>query len=116
MIVPRRTVRLAGDQHLLAGVEKHLAKGSLVLADQTYTTKQLVKMIKRRIDKAKAVLAAQVALKDLVTEEESEIAQTKIFVDALRQALRAMFGTTASTLADFGLAPRKRRKERRKAK
>jgi hypothetical protein len=105
----RRNTYVADDQHLIDGMEKHLSKDSLRLAGSTYTSQDVTRVLQARMDATKAVLVAKAALKDRANEEAVQRAETKDLVDALRQTLLAMFSTSAATLADFGLSPRKRR-------
>jgi hypothetical protein len=104
----KKTTRVAKDQKLIAGVQKHFAGASLVLPSKTYTAAEAVKILQERIDVTGPADAVLATYRNAVAAEKAKIADTKEFVLELEQLVRAMFGKNAETLADFGLAPRKR--------
>jgi hypothetical protein len=99
--------RMVVDQKLIAGVQKHFAGASLVLADKSFTTAEVVAFLQKRIDAAGPVETARAAWMSLADAEKATVAETQKFVKALRALVRAMFGTNVATLTDFGIALRK---------
>jgi hypothetical protein len=104
-----KTSQMAGEQKLIAGVEKHLSKVTIHIAGKTFTPKQIVSILQARASATNAASAARAAWLKVVSEERVQHAQTKEIVDGLRQVLLVMFGSAVDTLNDFGLSPRKRR-------
>ena len=104
-----RTTQLAGDLKLLAGVQKFLPNSSLVIAGKTYTTSDVVQVLKARADGGNGVLTAHSALQNAVKADRDEHASTKPFVDALKAVLLVLFANALDTLAELGLKPRKAR-------
>ncbi len=95
------------EQQLIAGVHKHLAGMSLVLRNQTFKAKDVEMFLQERIDTRTAANAARAVWHGLLDAEEAKMQETNELVSALRQVVVAMFGSDASKLADFGIAPRK---------
>ncbi len=109
----RRSAQLAGDHHLIAGLEKLFPKGSLQLAGGTHSSKELVALLKARVAAAEAVLPVKAQLATLVAAQNAEIAKTQPVVAALVEYLHAVLGPDTAKLSEFGLAPRKRRGQRK---
>jgi hypothetical protein len=107
---PNTSTQVARDMQLVAGIKKHLNNASLIIAGKTYTAADAVNILQARIDAANAIPPAKAAWQNLVKLARSEVAQTKLFVSALRQAIRIMFSQAVDTLADFGISPQKTRK------
>jgi hypothetical protein len=99
-----KATRVAVDQKLIDGVQKHLASASLILAGKTYTAAEAVKFLQERIDAVASVKARTAEVTNAIAAEKAKVAETKHLVSALRQFVRAAFGTDAATLADFGIA------------
>jgi len=104
-----KTARIAGDQDLINGINAQLKGASLTVANQVVTASQAVATLQARIDATNAVTTAKAAWQTAVKTEDTELAQTKLFVAALRKAVSIMFAGATSTLADFGIAPPKPR-------
>jgi hypothetical protein len=102
-----KTMRMVVDQKLIAGLRKHFAGASLVLADKTFTTAEVVAFLQKRIDAAGPVETARAAWMNLADAEQATVAETQKYVAALRALLKAMFGTNVATLTDFGIVLRK---------
>lgn len=98
------------DQSMLAGVQKDLANQSFTVQDKPCTTQDVVNVLQGRISKGQAVIAARAALAAAVKAFLDERASTAGFVSAFRTIVRGMFNSP-STLADFGLEPRKSTKK-----
>jgi hypothetical protein len=99
-----KATRVAVDQKLIVGVQKHLAGAPLVLAGKTFTAAEAVQFLQERVDAASSVKTLTAAVTNAVAAEKAKVAETKKYVSALRQLVHAMFGTNAETLADFGIA------------
>ena len=96
-----KATRVAKDQKLIDGVQKHYAGQSLVLSGKSFTAPEAVQLLQERIDAAKTVETVHAALTNAVAAETSK------YVAALRQLVLATFGTNAEALVDFGIVPRK---------
>ncbi|HEX8792930.1 MAG TPA: hypothetical protein VF765_18420 [Polyangiaceae bacterium] len=95
---------------MLAGVQKDLANQSFTVQDKPCTTQDVVNVLQGRISKGQAVIAARAALAAAVKAYLDERTSTGGFVSAFRAIVRGMF-TNPTTLADFGLEPRKSTKK-----
>jgi hypothetical protein len=98
--------RMVVDQRLIAGVQKHLGGASLVLADKSFTTAEVVAFLQKRIDAAGPVETARAAWMSLADAEKATVAETSKYVSALRALVKAMFGMNVATLTDFGIVLR----------
>jgi hypothetical protein len=108
---PSSKLLFAEIQKVMAGVQKHLAGKTLVLANTTITAEAFV-----------AALAAKtVQLSGIENARQAWLAQSKAFDDAyademepqllaLRQLVQSTFGMSGSELVDFGMKPRPTRK------
>jgi hypothetical protein len=103
-----KTTRVAKDQKLIAGVQKRFAGASLILAGKTFTALEAAQFLQERIDVAGPVETARATWTSAVAAEKAKIADTKQYVLALEQLVRAMFGSNVEALAEFGLSPRTR--------
>jgi hypothetical protein len=83
---------------------------SLIIAGKVYTIAEIVQILQARIDGTNAASAAKATYQNLVQADRRELAQTKLFVAGLRQAVYIMFSLAVDTLADFGINPHKTRK------
>ena len=103
-----QTLQLAADQKLIDGLVKHASDiPSLVLGTKTVTNAELVSGIQQLIALTKASASARVALSTAVASSKAaRLAQRPILQD-LKLTLQARFSTDKTTLADFGLTPRK---------
>jgi hypothetical protein len=106
---------VAQDQSLLAGVQKDLANQNFTVNDKACTTQDVVNVLQARISKGLAVQAARAALKAAVKDNLDERSTTGGFVSAFRTIVKGMF-QSPTTLADFGLQPRKSTKTTLKTK
>ncbi|HEY8042343.1 MAG TPA: hypothetical protein VIF15_21215 [Polyangiaceae bacterium] len=111
MTTTNRTIQLAADQAIVDGLTKHTSDiPSLVLGNQTLQNADIVKRVEQMIANAKAAAAARVIWLAAVATDKALRAQDRQFIDDLKQTLRARFSSDGTTLAEFGLAPRKRAK------
>ena len=103
-----RSDKMAADQKLEDGLNKHAATiTTLVLGGVAMTTLQVVALLQKRIDAAKATQLGRASWQTLIKDETAERARTRIEVAGLRQALLAAFAGQVDVLADFGLTGRK---------
>jgi hypothetical protein len=104
---PTRKDRL---RTLIAGVQKHFPAASLILAGQTIPIAQLLLRIEQDIDATDAAIQAHSAWIEKVQVERNSHRELAPLLRALRSMVFAQFGEAkdaASTLGDFGFAPRK---------
>ena len=99
-----RTARNAADQALIDGINAVLATTvSLSVGGQAMTPKDIVQLLKARIDAGKAVEPAKAAFLAASKADKDERAKTAATVAAVRRLLVAMFASDHETLAKFGL-------------
>ena len=103
------TTQLARDQQMIAGIQKH-PTASWVIAGKMYSAQQALDVLQARVNAALAVPPAKATYANTVLAANTEISNTKQFVDDLRQATAIMFRSQVDTLSDFGIAPPKTRK------
>lgn len=106
--INNRSEQLASDQNLINGLTKNQATlPPLLIGGTSYKATDAIAVLQKRIDTAKAVAPAKAAWQAAVSAEDAEISSTKSFVSGLKAALLVAFASSPSTLADFGLNPRK---------
>jgi len=96
-------------QALINGFTKHATNISLTLASQTYTTSQIAAVLQSLVSSGTSVLTTRTAWHDAVLDNRKVGAQYASFMTDLRAILEAMYSNSSSTLADFGMTPRKAR-------
>jgi len=107
----KRNDRIAGDEAMIAGVQKFFAQfATLPVGATNVTPADIVKVFQDRIDKATAAQTAEAARTAAVKADRDERASTDSFVKALRRIVLGMFEAAPDTLAVFGLKPPKARK------
>jgi hypothetical protein len=105
-----RRNRTSSDEHLIAGIRKHIGKSApLLLAGEKLSVAELTALLQSRIDTARAIVPVLAAWRLAVQADRKRVEQTQHVVNALRQYVAAMYGASLDVLADFGLAPYKRR-------
>jgi hypothetical protein len=95
---------------MLAGVQKNLANQSFTVLDKPTTAQDVVNVLQTRIGKGLAVITARAALAAAIADFKSTRDDTNGFVSAFRAIVRGMF-QNPTTLATFGLSPRKSTKK-----
>ncbi len=108
-LMKNKATTLARVQALIAGTQKHFPSGSFTLGNATYTTASLVQVLQSLVDAFARVDAAHASAKDLVAEQRSAVQKAAPLMRDYTKYVRAMFGTGAVQLADFGLLPPKAR-------
>jgi hypothetical protein len=96
-------------QALIAGLQKHYPSGQFTFGNVAYTTAALVTLFQSVITAITNVNAAQASAKDAVASMNGAIATMGPVFLALKNNLQNTYGTTSTTLADFGLEPEKAR-------
>ncbi len=98
---------------LVAGTRKHFANGTQVLTFSgefaNVTVDGAVAELQKLIDNRTATTAARATVKDKVAAERAATPALVAFMNAYEALVRFMFGNDTTSLADFGLAPRKQR-------
>lgn len=108
----KRSVRIAGDQSLIAGIQKFLAQyPSLYVGSQSLTPAAIVQVLQNRINTGQAAQTAEAARTAAVKADKDESANTAAFEQSLRAVIHGMFSESPDTLAVFGLKPRQPHKE-----
>jgi hypothetical protein len=92
---------------LIAGIQKHLATTPITVDSTTYTAANVVTMLQSRVTASNAVVAATAAFHAAVQADQDPVLTA--FILKLTQAIRIMYASSPSVLADFGIAPPKPR-------
>jgi hypothetical protein len=110
MTTNSKTQRIAADNALISGLQKHASTlpASFNLAGQTYTSTQCVTTLQGRITVANAVGPANASYQAAVKADTAAQTTTDPFVAELKAQLLIWFKNDQETLADFGLTPSKR--------
>jgi hypothetical protein len=98
-------------KQLLAGINKHFtdASAKLTVGSVTYTVAQLTSLLQSFVDIRAATDAAKAAASARVLAETAQAPPLRDAIAAFVAYVRASFGNSPDTLADFGLSPRKAR-------
>ena len=103
-----RAARAGG---LVTGARKRFTNGTQVLAFAgslaNVTVDAAVAELTTLIDNRTASTAARATARDKVANETAALPALVAFMNAFEGLIRIMFATDSTTLADFGLAPRK---------
>jgi hypothetical protein len=98
---------------LIAGAKKHFTNGTQVLAFAgalaNVTVDQAIAELQQLIDNRSATVAARATAKDKVAAEQAAMPTLVAFLSAFEALIRIMFANDTTSLADFGLTPRKQR-------
>jgi hypothetical protein len=100
---------LAQMQAVIAGLQKHFPNGQFTFGNTAYTTAALVTLFQSVITALTQLNAAQASAKDAVTALTGVTATMGPVFLSLKRNLQNTYGTTSTTLADFGLQPQKAR-------
>jgi len=101
----KKNSQLQAIQQLIAGIQKRLTSGSLVLVSKTYTGPQLVAVLQPLADALAVSIANRAVFRKSVADEKAAFAEAHAFLTVLHQAIYVSYGNAADALADFGLAP-----------
>ena len=102
--------KITAYQQLIAGIQKNAPNLVLMIANQTYTTPQIVTVLQSLINTGTTVSGAKTAWHDAVQGNQKAEAQYGPLVTELRQMIELMYSSAETTLAEFGLQPKKPRK------
>jgi hypothetical protein len=105
-----KNTRMASDEKLIEGTNKHPSKGE-ILDGRTYSVKELVSILQERVNVSAEVVAARAEWRAKVRAERDKLKETDKLVSAYRQTILLRYASWNHILADFGLAPRKTRRE-----
>jgi hypothetical protein len=96
-------------KHLIAGANKRFPNASqtLTVGGATYTVTALTTLFQRLVDLREAADLAKTAAKTKVAAEAAEAPPLRGVVSAFVAYVKATYGNSPDTLADFGLSPRK---------
>jgi hypothetical protein len=92
---------------LIAGTQKHSPNGSLTLGSVTYTAPALVQILKSLAEALDAADTAKASWKDALKRVADTKATVGPVVRYYRSWVEATHAGTPSTLADYGVTPRK---------
>lgn len=94
-------------RNLVAGTQKHLPTGSLTLGGTTYSEQALVQLLQSLADSLASEATANAAWKDALKNVDSTKVKVIPVMESYRSWVLATYGSTPSTLADYGVSPRK---------
>jgi hypothetical protein len=97
-------------QQLVAGIQKNAPNLILTIGSQSYTSPQIVTVLQSLVSSSTTVATAKSAWHDAVLANQKVEKQCAPLVSELRQMIELMFSNSESTLAEFGLTPRRARK------
>jgi len=92
---------------LVAGTQKHPPTGSLTVGGGTFTATTLVQLLQSLADALGAVDSAKASWQDALKNAADVNAKVGPVVQAYRSWVVATYGNAPSTLADYGVTPRK---------
>jgi hypothetical protein len=97
-----RAIQQSNVLALIAGIQKHLGTTSITVDSTTYTSANVVTMLEGRVTASNAVVAATAAFHAAVQADQDPVLTA--FILKLTQAIRIMYASSPSVLADFGIA------------
>jgi hypothetical protein len=104
-----RLKQLAADQKMVDGVTQHLmGLATIMVGGVAMKPADIVTKVTGRIVAAKAVELAEANHAAAVSSNTVVLGQTHQFMLDLTQAIEVQVGPAVDTLADFGLAPKKK--------
>ncbi len=108
--------RVERDRQLLAGLAKHFGENDVLFVNGKKTkVAEALAWLEERIQVAAPVAPAKRAWLACVAEQERVVNETDPSVSGLVEFLRVVHAASPTTLADFGLAPKKARRRRGKS-
>jgi hypothetical protein len=104
-----RMKQLAADQKMVDGVTQHLmGLATIMVGGVAMKPADIVTKVTGRINAAKAVETTEATHAAAVAANTVVLGQTHQFMLDLATAIEVQFGPVVDTLADFGLAPKKK--------
>ncbi len=110
MSTPSMKTKVASIQQLITGIQKNAPNLVLILASQSYTSPQIVALLQSLVTAANLVLSTKSTWHDAVVANDQLEKQQEPLVALLRSQIASMYSNAETTLAEFGLTPRKPRK------
>ena len=104
-----KALTLAELQALSTGIPKYFPNFGFLIASTTYTTAEVMIIIKSLLDLETASTKAKTAAHDAIVASDAAQAQHAPFIKELRQFVVVAYSNASTTLADFAIAPRKPR-------
>ena len=92
---------------LIAGTQKHSPTGQLTFGGATYDATALVQLLQNLGNAITASDVAKAKWNDALKSKQDEQAKVGPVIQAYQSYLVSLLGNAPSTLADYGLAPRK---------
>jgi hypothetical protein len=103
-----KSIEKAATEQLVVGAKKHFSNAaSLSFGGATFTPAQLIETLQALVDLHQAVDDARTALNAKIVEEVAKAPPLRSVATAFATFVKATFGNSPDTLADFGLKPRK---------
>ncbi len=93
--------------NLIAGTQKHTPTGQLTFGGATYEVAALVQLLQNLDSAITASDMARAKWNDALKSKQDEQAKVGPVIQAYQKYLDSLLGNAPSTLADYGLAPRK---------
>jgi len=104
-----KSAQLQADIELQSGLSQTQSSlPTMLLNGQTASAANSLAVVQSRVDAGNALVSAKAALAQASQAYKDTIANTKVFVSALRTALATAYGSSPETLAKYGLVPRKK--------
>ncbi len=102
--------RVAADQKLIFGMQKHAASlpATIILAGKAYTQADCANILQARVTTTQLSEAAKAARKKAVQDDHDEQSATKSFVLDLKAWFILTYSNDPVILSDYGLAPKKK--------
>ena len=92
---------------LISGIKEHQPNGVFSVVGRTATAAEAVPTLQSIVDALNALIGAHSALKEAVVTADNLSKVNQAFVRDIRLNIQMLYAQSASTLGDFGLAPRK---------
>ncbi len=103
-----RNDKVAADQSLLDGINKHSATmPAVIVGGAAVPLKDITTTLQARIEAAKNVTPAKATWQVAVQADRDQRAKSKTLVTVLKRTVELFFDGQVDTLADFGLTGRK---------
>jgi hypothetical protein len=106
MTTVTKQAQITADQALIDGLNTRMPNLALTLVGQSFTTPQLVVLIKKRIDDNKASDVARATWLGTCDTAKVTMEQTAPVIDALHLFIESQVGQDTTALGAFGMKPR----------
>jgi len=103
-----RTQQKVDEGKMPEGLQQHASStATLTVQNKSVTVTQAIATLQGRIDAITAAQQAKTMWIDAVQKQNEELAAMNAFVGSLATVVRGMYAGSPTTLADFGITPRK---------